>query len=93
MMNALSIFKTVAELAVATGVGSIVSNAAKLAVPDNAHLVKKISIGVGTFVLSNMVAEQAVKYTKDKIDKGIEEFEKTKVEMAEAKDKLEQEKS
>lgn len=91
-MNALSIFKAVAELAVATGVSSIVSNASKAAVPENAHLLKKISIGVGTFVLSNMVADQAVKYTKDKIDKGLEELEKTKVVIAEAKEQMAQDK-
>lgn len=87
-MNALSIFRTVAELAVATGVSSIVSNASKAAVPENARLIKKISIGVGTFILSNMVADQAVKYTKDKIDKGLEELEKTKVAIADAKEQM-----
>lgn len=91
-MNVLSVVKTVTELAVATGVSSIVSNAAKSAVPENARLIKKISIGVGTFILSNMVADQAVKYTKDKIDKGIEEYEKTKVSIAEAKEQLEKDK-
>ncbi|QED11587.1 hypothetical protein PP914_gp097 [Arthrobacter phage Qui] len=92
-MNTLSIFKAVTELVVATGVSSIVSNASKAAVPENARLIKKISVGVGTFILSNMVADQAVKYTKDKIDKGIEEFEKTKVAIAEAKEEAEKEKS
>lgn len=88
-MNALSIFKTIAELAVATGVSSIVSNASKQAIPANAHLIKRISIGVGTFVLSNMVAEQAVKYTQDKFDQGREELEKTRGAIADAKAQLE----
>jgi prefoldin subunit 5 len=92
-MNALSIFKTVAELAIATGVSSIVSNASKAAVPENARLIKKISIGIGTFVLSNMVADQAVKYTQDKIDKGLEEIEKTKAAIADAKEQQEKETS
>jgi hypothetical protein len=85
-MNPLTVFKFVAELAVSAGVGSIVSSAAKLAVPANAKMVKKISIGVGAFVLSNMVADQAVKYTSDKIDYGVDEFNKIKDTIAENKE-------
>jgi len=85
-MNILSIFKVVAELAVSTGVGAIVSNASRAAVPANAHIVKKTTIAVGTFILSNMVAEQAVKYTKDKIDSGLEELAKGKAMLDEIKD-------
>lgn len=85
-MNILSIFKVVAELAVSTGVGAIVSNASRAAVPANAHVVKKASIAVGTFILSNMVAEQAVKYTKDKIDSGLEELAKSKAILEEIKE-------
>jgi hypothetical protein len=83
-MNALSVFKTVTELAVTTGVGAIVSNAAKSAVPANAHIVKKVTIAFGTFILSSMVAEQAVKYTEDKIDQGLQQYNETKEAVAEA---------
>lgn len=83
-MNALSVFKNVAELAVTTGVGAIVSNAAKSAVPANAHIVKKVTIAFGTFILSSMVAEQAVKYTEDKIDFGLQQYNETKQAMADA---------
>jgi len=82
-MNPLSIFKFVAELAVSAGVGSIVSTAAKTATPANAKLLKKVSIGVGAFVLSNMVADQAVKYTSEKIDYGVDEYHKIKETIAE----------
>lgn len=85
-MNPLSIVKLVAELAVSAGVGSIVSQAAKAATPDNAKLLKKISVGVGAFVLSNMVADQAVKYTSEKIDYGVDEFKKVKETIAESKE-------
>jgi len=92
-MNALSVFKFVSELAVSTGVGTIVSNASRGALPKNAHIIKKVSVGVGTFILSNMVAEQAVKYTNGKIEsglKGLAEF-KQNVADAQAKAKSEEE--
>lgn len=90
-MNALSIFKVVAELAVSTGVGAIVSNASRAAVPEGAHFVKKASIAVGTFILSNMVAEQAVKYTKEKIDSGLEEVAKGRAILDTIKEQHKQE--
>jgi hypothetical protein len=91
MMNALSVFKNVAELAVTTGVGAIVSNAAKSAIPANAHIVKKVTIAFGTFILSSMVAEQAVKYTEDKIDYGLQQYNETKQAMADAVKQQQQE--
>lgn len=84
-MSAIGIFKLVSELAVSTGVGAIVSNASRAAVPANAHIVKKVTVAIGTFILSNMVAEQAVNYTKGKIDAGLEELAKSKAMIDEAK--------
>lgn len=80
-MNTLGILKVVAELAVSTGVGAIVSNASRAAVPENARLVKKVTIAIGTFILSNMVADQAVKYTNEKIENGIDEIKKAKASL------------
>lgn len=77
-MKALSFFRVVAELAVSTGVGAIVSNASRSAVPQNAHIIKKVTVGIGTFILSNMVADQAVKYTNEKIEFGLDEIKKAK---------------
>jgi 3-methyladenine DNA glycosylase AlkC len=78
MMKTLGILKMVAELAVSTGVGAIVSNASRAAVPENARLVKKVVVAIGTFVLSNLVADQAVKYTNEKIENGLDELKKAK---------------
>lgn len=83
-MNSLSFFKQVSELAVATGVGAIISNASKQAVAPGAGLIKKGTIAFGTFILSSMVAEQAVKYTNEKIETGISEYQKTREMIAEA---------
>lgn len=85
-MQALSVLKSLTELAVSTGVGAIVSNASKAAVPANAHLVKKVTIAFGTFILSSMVAEQAVEYSKGKIDKGIELLEQSQSLLKEAQE-------
>jgi hypothetical protein len=83
-MNALSVFKFVAELSVSTGVAAIVSNASRGAVPRNAGLIKKASIGFGTFILSHMVAEQAVKYTNDKLEYGLTQIKDNKQTVADA---------
>lgn len=90
-MNTLGIFKIVAELAVSTGVGAIVSNASRAAVPENARLVKKVTIAIGTFVLSNLVADQAVKYTNEKIESGIDEFKKAKAAFDSVKEEKKEE--
>lgn len=89
-MKALGILKAVAELAVSTGVGAIVSNASRAALPENVHLVKKVTIAIGTFILSNMVAEQAVKYTNEKIEGGIEGIKKAKATLDAAKEEKKQ---
>lgn len=89
-MKALSILKLVSELAVSTGVSAIVSNASRAAVPENARFVKKATIAVGTFVLSHMVAEKAVKYTNEKIENGLEEVRKVKATLDAAKEQKEE---
>jgi hypothetical protein len=85
-MKTFGILKSVAELAVSTGVGAIVSNAARAALPENAHIVKKVTIAIGTFILSNMVAESAVKYTNEKIEGGLDGLKKAKAKLDEAKE-------
>jgi hypothetical protein len=77
-MNPLNLVKIVTELFVSVGVGSIVGNTIKNATPENASRFKKISIGVGGFVLSSMISSKATKYATDQIDETVEKIKKFK---------------
>ena len=79
MSAALTVFKGVTSLVVATGVGTIVTAACKTAVSQVVkspkpivRMANKVSVVVGAAVLSSMVADQAVKYADEKIDEYIE---------------------
>lgn len=67
-MNPLSLVKTVVEITVSVGVGAVVGNAVKASTPAGIHVVKRVAIGVGAFVLSSMVGDMATKYATDTID-------------------------
>lgn len=67
-MNPLSLVKTVVEITVSVGVGAVVGNAIKASTPAKTHVVKRVAIGVGAFVLSSMVGDMATKYATDTID-------------------------
>lgn len=71
-MNALKVFKGAADIIVSIGAGAIVTNAIKATSPEDMKLVKKLSVAVGGFVISSMVADAASKYTSEKIDEGVQ---------------------
>ena len=73
-MNPLNLIKSVVEIVVSVGVGSIVGNAIKQTTPANAHIVKRISVGIGGFVLSSMVSHHATNYTSKTIDETVEKI-------------------
>lgn len=77
-MNWLSITKSALGLVTSIGVGNIVGNAVKATTPPNLNTFNKITIQVGTFVLSGMVADQANKYLNEQIDSLIQTKEKPK---------------
>lgn len=75
-MNKLEILKGGAELVVSIGVSSIVGNAIKMTTDPTAGRFKKIAIGIGGFVLSNMIGEMATEHTNKKIDTMADRIEK-----------------
>lgn len=77
-MNPIGIAKTVAGVASSVGVGAIVKNAINMSTPDNITKLQKVSIVVGTFVLSGMIGEMATKYVNTQIDNTVEQFQQAK---------------
>ena len=68
-MNALDIVKGGTKLAVSVGVGAIVGNVVAFTTPAiGVGLAMRGAIGVGSFVLSNMISDKATEYTDEKID-------------------------
>lgn len=73
-MNPVSIFKTVAALAVSSGAGAIVGNAIKLTAPTDPKLLQKVTFAVGGLALSSLVAQAASKHVEHEIDDTVEQL-------------------
>lgn len=74
IMNPVSIAKTAASIVSSIGTGAVVSNAIKASIPARSKTIQKISIGIGGFILSNMVGDMAAKYVTDNIDSAAKQF-------------------
>lgn len=71
-MTKLEMIKGAAGLVVSAGVGMIVGHAVKSTSPASMNFLKKVCVGVGTLVLSDMVATKATEHTEEKIDEAVE---------------------
>lgn len=71
-MNPIGLITTVAGLVAASGAGAVVGNAVKASTPANLKTINKVLIGVGGFVLSSMVADQASKHVKTVITDNVD---------------------
>lgn len=80
-MNILPIFTFVVESVASVGAGAVVGNVVKATTPETVSTAKRVAIGVGSFVLSNMVRDAASKYTKDGIDATVEQLQELKAQF------------
>jgi len=67
-MKKLDILKGVAELVVSVGVSAIVGNTIKTTTPPDIHMIKRVCVGVGGFVLSGMIGDKTAEYASKQID-------------------------
>lgn len=67
-MNWLGVTKSLLGMITSIGVGNIVGNVVKATTPANLNTFNKITIQVGTFVISGLVATHAVNYVNSEID-------------------------
>lgn len=70
-MKKVEILKTAVKIIIPVGVGAIVKNGINATSPSSVSGIKNLCIGIGAFVLSNMVSDKAVDYAEEKIDEGI----------------------
>lgn len=63
-MNVVSIITVVAKFAVSASVGGVVGNLVAVKTPANVKPLTKISLGIGTFVLSGMLSDMAMNYVE-----------------------------
>lgn len=87
-MSKIDILKSATDIVVSTGATAVVMNFIKDSTPENAKLAKKISIGVGSFVIARMVAEHTVDYKNKKIDDTVDKVKATKENIAKIKEDL-----
>ena len=67
-MNWLTVGKTAVSFITSLGVGVVITNVVKATTPKNGTIINQVLIGVGSFVLSGMVAEIASDYVNKEID-------------------------
>ncbi len=63
-MNLISIITVAAKFAVSASVGGVVGNLVAVKTPPNVKPLTKISLGLGTFVLSGMLSDMAMNYVE-----------------------------
>lgn len=80
-MKKMEMVKSVGQIVISVGVGAIVGNAVKSTTPADIGTIKKFCVGVGTFVLSNMVCEKATEYGDGMFDKFTRSFVKEVIEV------------
>ncbi len=67
-INKEAAIKSTVETIVSVGVGAVVGHVIKSNVPSSLKLFPRITVGVGTFALSNVLGDLAAKYTTGQID-------------------------
>jgi hypothetical protein len=77
-MNALAILGVVAKYAVSASVGGVVGNLVAVKTPPNAKPITKISIGIGTFVLSGLLSDMAMTYVETQAVEMLTEIVRTR---------------
>lgn len=75
-MTPLGIALRITSAVVSTGVGAVVGNAIKASTPATANLFQKVSIGIGGFVLSGMVAEKASTHVEKTVKRNVKKIKK-----------------
>lgn len=73
-MSALSAIKAATSFVASAGAASVVANTVKHSIPANAKLIKKISMGVGGFVLGQIASDYASRYVEDFISQTEDQF-------------------
>lgn len=79
-MNWLTIGKTILGGVASIGINNIVGNIVRATTPANLNTLNKVSIQVGTFVLSSVVSAQAIRHMNSEIDGFIEAVHPAKKE-------------
>lgn len=88
-MNALGVLSVLGKYAVSASVGTVVGNLVAVKTPVNAKPITKISIGIGTFVLSGLLSDMAMTYVETQATEMLSEIVRTREIMKAEIDKTE----
>jgi len=75
-MTKIDFVKLGVGFVVSYGTSAIINNAIKATTPGELHIIKRVSIFVGTFVLTSVVCDAAVKNANRQIDDFVTNFDK-----------------
>lgn len=88
-MNPLSIIKTIVDVTISFGIGSITGNVVKSFAPTEMNLIKKISVFVGSYFLSSMITSKVTEHAEKQIDSVAENISKLRQTLKELANKEE----
>lgn len=88
-MEIFSVVKNVASAAVASGVGTIVTNIVKVHSPAEMGLVKKICVTAGTFVVTTAITDVSVKHFEGQFVEMTQSFKEARAKVKDAVKKAE----
>jgi hypothetical protein len=75
-MTKIEFVKLGVGFVVSYGASAIVNNAIRATTPGGLHIIKRASIFVGTFVISSIVCDAAVRNSNQQIDTFVANFDK-----------------
>lgn len=73
-MKKIEVLKQVGACVISVGVTAILSNIVEETTPEETGTFKRVCIGLGCFVLGNMIAEKATAYAEDQATKIVTEI-------------------
>lgn len=85
-MNKLEILKRTVETVVSVGVAAVIGNAIKSTTPVDIKTYSKVIVGIGGFVVSTMVKNEATKRTNNKFDEIAQEFKDAREKAEQTQD-------
>lgn len=77
-MNPVGLIKMASSLVISSSVSAVVTNVVKNTTPRDLKFLQKMSIGIGTYVVSHVVSDLATKYVEKTVDETIEEVQKVR---------------
>jgi|WetSurMetagenome_2_1015567.scaffolds.fasta_scaffold488962_1 hypothetical protein len=91
-MDKVEILKLVAQFIISSAVGTVIGNAIKMTTPIQITTINKVAVGVGAFVISNVVGDIVADHAIEMVEKNVTEIKENFDKLLPKKEELGSEK-